>query len=96
MSDCVANNSVLEALACGTPVVATDVGDVTDYIDETCAVLSDAGDARGCADALLDLLRSPRQLAQLSAGARARAETFSWLRVVEELRRVYDTAWWVP
>lgn len=96
MTDCVANNSVLESLACGTPVVATDVGDVRDYLDDSCAVLARAGDAEACAGAIVEMTRDRAVLSQRGVAARERAETCAWPRVVDELRRVYEAAWALP
>ena len=45
-------NVVLEALCCGTPVVATRVGAVPDLLDEGCGVICEPRDARALAGAL--------------------------------------------
>jgi glycosyltransferase involved in cell wall biosynthesis len=50
-------NTVLEALACGTPVVATAVGGIPEQIeDERTGFLVPAGDAQSLADRLTQLL----------------------------------------
>ena len=84
---------VLEALVHGTPVVCLDLGGPAVSVTESCGRIvatpgrSEAEVARGLADALEELARSPSLLDQLSHGAQARAQTFRWPTLV---RRVYD------
>jgi glycosyltransferase involved in cell wall biosynthesis len=69
---------VLEAMACGTPVVAADAT----ALPETCggaALLADPHDARAVADAVDAALAAP---APLRARGLARAAAFSWERTV--------------
>lgn len=49
-------NVVVEALACGTPVVATDVGGTREILDERGGVLIPPRDAEALANALVDVL----------------------------------------
>jgi len=66
--------ALIEALACGVPVVAANAGGPAEIVDETCGALYPPGDARAAADALQRVLSSPEQRARLGEGARARAE----------------------
>ncbi len=52
-------NVVLEALACGRPVVATSVGGIPDIVDESVGRLVEAHDAGSLSRALLDALSIP-------------------------------------
>jgi len=90
ISDCTANNAILEAMACGVPLVVTDVGGIRDYADEACARLTAPGDAAAMAGAVLGLLEEPAARAALGRAARLRAETFAWPRVVEQMLAVYE------
>jgi len=70
----------LEAMACGTPVVATTAG----ALPETCAdaaLLVDPGDAAALADAVLTALGD----AALAVAGRARAAEFPWERTVDQI-----------
>ena len=63
-------NTILEALACGTPVVATAVGGIPEQInDSQTGRLVPAHDARAMAQAAAELLRNPKLLAQMSHNA---------------------------
>ena len=41
LKDSTACNSMLESLACGTPVLTTKVGDNADYLDDNCSIMLD-------------------------------------------------------
>jgi glycosyltransferase involved in cell wall biosynthesis len=63
--------ALVEALACGRPVVAPAAGGPLEIVDASCGVLYPPGDVRAAATALLDVVqRAP----ELGRGARARAE----------------------
>jgi glycosyltransferase involved in cell wall biosynthesis len=52
--------SIMEALSCSIPVVATSVGGVPEAVDASCGILVDASvTPAGLADAVLKLLLSP-------------------------------------
>ena len=91
MKDCTANNSILEGMACGVPTVATDIGGVRDYLDESCSVLVPPGDAERMAQQAVALLEDRGRLDRLSAGSRASALKFEWSLIAARLRQVYDT-----
>lgn len=67
--------SVLEAMAHGLPVVATDVGDVAELLDQgRCGELVPPGDAGLLADAVWRLLTDPARALNLTRCARSRYE----------------------
>jgi glycosyltransferase involved in cell wall biosynthesis len=55
-------------------VVAPDAGGPREIVDASCGVLYEPGDAASAADALRRVLPSAGRRAELSSGARARAE----------------------
>lgn len=67
-------NSVLESLACGTPVIASDVGSLACTLtDGHDSLLFPVGDAAALADRIARIVDDPTLRARLSAGARATA-----------------------
>ena len=63
---------VLEAMACGKPVIASRVGAVTDIIDDTCGILVNAGDVAALTEALQLCVADSALLVRLAAAGRRR------------------------
>jgi glycosyltransferase involved in cell wall biosynthesis len=85
-------NALLEAMACGRPVVATSVGGVPEMVEHGReGLLVGQSDAQ-IADALLELLNDPERAARMGEAARCRAETFDWSLTVSRTEAVYRSA----
>jgi glycosyltransferase involved in cell wall biosynthesis len=85
-----ANNTILEALACGTPVISTRIGGISDYVDKSCGWLLPAGDADAAFECV-KMLAKNRNLARAKrVAARAQAEKFSWDRVAAQITAGYQ------
>lgn len=94
LSDSTACNALLEGMACGLSIIATDVGGVRDYVNEKCAILTPPGDAGAMVDAVAELVRDPERRAQLGSAARDRARVeFDWTRIADRMRGVYRDLW---
>lgn len=89
LHDTTANNAVLEGMACGLPLVVSDVGSIRDYVSPDGAVLVPPYDSQGMAEAVLELLDDPVKRQKMSQRAREQALKFSWPTVVEQLHSVY-------
>ncbi|MFA9564281.1 MAG: glycosyltransferase [Acidimicrobiales bacterium] len=83
---------LLEAMAVGCPIVATDVGDVGGVVGDTAAVVPPQ-DHEVLASAIASLLDDPDEAARLGALARTRVRERHNARVwIDQLRDVYDQA----
>ncbi|NHC24993.1 glycosyltransferase family 1 protein [Nocardioides sp. IC4_145] len=81
--------AVLEALACGTPVVTADTGGARELVDPACGAWAPPRAAR-LADAVLAIAGRPAT--DRRAAARRRAEQYPWSRTVERMLEVHDLA----
>ncbi len=84
-------NVVMEAMACGVPVVATDVGGTSElFLSGNEGALVDAGDGDAIAVATRRLLSDPEAYRSASTAALASARDFSVETMVETMESVYD------
>lgn len=88
--DATACNSIVESLACGTPVVSTNVGGVTDYLDDSCGTLCRPGDVAGMADAVSRLFLNTTLRESKGRAAHAWAQNFSWEAVAASSNEFFE------
>lgn len=83
---------LLECMANGCPVVATNVGAVSDIVThELTGLLTPAGDARGLADGVIRLINNPKLRRQYAlAGQRRVLEEFTIERAAERWSNLYS------
>ena len=83
--------ALLEALALGVPVVATDVGGVREAVrgEEDGALLVPPADPVAFADAVLDLVADASRRERMAAAARRRSEEFDITQTVDRTERAY-------
>lgn len=83
---------LLEAMAHGVPVVASDIAGYRDVLREGCGVLVPPGDSAALADALDAVLADADLRASLRATARRAAAPFHWDIVAERVDAEYRRA----
>ncbi len=82
---------LLEAMACGTPVLAADTTCLPEVVGDGGTILT--LDRPGLwAEAVAGLLNDPGQKSRASRKALERAKSFSWSRTALETSRVYEEA----
>lgn len=80
--------TVLEAMACGTPVVCSNIGSLPEVADES-ARLVDPAILPDLVQALVDVLTRPALAADLRQRGLSRARQFNWQRTAELTLQAY-------
>lgn len=88
---------VLEAMAMGIPVIASDWGGPSDYLDDSCGILIKPINRQifkdGLADAMLKLARNPALRRRLGQAGRAKVvREFDWDKKVDAMLGIYRRA----
>jgi alpha-1,6-mannosyltransferase len=80
--------AVLEAMACGTPVVVRAAGGLAETVSDGCGLSVDSGDPVAWAEAIATLFAS-RDTVNARALGLARARAQDWSAVLDSLSRRY-------
>ena len=83
------SNAMLEAMACGLPIVTTRCEGVEELIKDNGIVVEKA-QAEQIAKAIKDLADDKQAYRKMSAAARKQAEKFGWLQVAERYLSCYS------
>lgn len=76
--------ALLEAMACGVPVIVTDVGGMPSVVDDSVGLVVPAGDPKKLGEAILKLSRSSEQRQQKGLQARSKvAMLYSWQTIAQ-------------
>lgn len=82
---------VLEAMACGCPVLTSPVSSLPEVGGDAAAYAA-PGDVEALAAEMLDILTSPERLAAMRAASLEQAERFSWGRAAASLLEIFEGA----
>ena len=84
----------LEAMACGTPVIASRVGGLQLTVEDgVTGLLVPAGDADALAEKLKLILLGADLREQLATNARRRAQAYTWQSVADQMIDLYEELW---
>jgi phosphatidylinositol alpha-mannosyltransferase len=82
--------TLLEAMACGTPMVVSDITGFRELVDGGQeAVLAPKDRPAVWAETILELLADRPRLAAMSEAGRRKAEEYAWPRITSQVMRVY-------
>lgn len=88
--------ALLEAMACGLPVVANSVSVIPVLLEDGAGLLLDGTDASAIANELDQLLSDPQKMIQMGQLAHAKAKEFTLERWGDEIGHRLETAWGQP
>lgn len=81
---------LVEAMAAGTPVVASRIGATNEIVGDTGRLVA-PGDAEGFADAIVEVLTDSERRAQMAAAGRQRVAEFTIGRMTDAMMTLYET-----
>jgi glycosyltransferase involved in cell wall biosynthesis len=85
-----ANNTLLEGIACGLPVLSTLLPSVKAYLPGPEAILIERNDADRYTDTLLYLVQHPDVRRTMAEAARTRALDLSWSKIAPQYEALYS------
>lgn len=85
------SNSLLESLACGLAVIATNVGGTKELVDDTNGIIVEKENGDEIFNALEKLYKERKLLESMGRKSREKAKYMSWESVAKEYIKLYKT-----
>ena len=89
LTEATANNSLLEGMACGLPIISSELQGVRDYAPEDVA-LAPVGDADRCYELVRAAVEGEVDLNAMGKASRCRAEELNWNNIRHRLDTIYQ------
>ena len=86
------SNSVLEAMACGLPVIVTDTGGSGELVRNNNGIVVPKADAEALRSAVARFARERGTLIAMGQASRARAIEMAWANMAQEYQTLYELA----
>ena len=91
LKDSTANNAILEAMSCGLPIVVTDVGGVSEYVDDhKTGLLFQTQNHSSLANNVINILDNNKVCQELSKGSRSKALKYDYNNVAKDMLKLYE------
>lgn len=87
---CTANNAVLEAMACGLPIVTTNLANMKHYTSSDFTDYVNRGDNKGYSKAILQLASNKKEREIRQSKATAFAQQFDWGKISSLYKKMYE------
>tara|TARA_Y100000739_G_scaffold36625_1_gene27890 strand:+ start:160 stop:1344 length:1185 start_codon:yes stop_codon:yes gene_type:complete len=83
--------TIIEAMACGLPVIAFDIGGINFLLQDDCGYLIKSNDVEGYIKKIIAILSNPEDLKSKSLNALNRQKRiFSWTKAAEKAIAIYE------
>lgn len=86
--DATANNALLEALACGLPIVTERVGGIPEYVNDKCALFCE--DVEAFVENIIKIASSKQLQEEMGSASRQRALGLDWRKSAIKIREIYN------
>ena len=84
--------SIIDAFNAGVPVVSTNAGGIAELVEhKVCGLLAEPFDHQKLAEHIISLLNSSELKQNLISNAKAKAESFHYIKMVEKTFHIYKS-----